>query len=311
MSAIITQHVEQACTLLAQAKTIHDAKELLDKASAMEMFLRRRDAASEAHGDAWEIVQLANRRLGELCRALPQHATHGGRPKKTDSAAQQVSKGAELKRLGVTRVQASRWEKLAELAEKDFLARVELGRARITKQIVEPSSVAATSAGASYDGDEWCTPREYIEAAREVLGGIELDPATNARAQKLIRAKRFYTKADNALDETKSWRARSIWLNPPYSHPLIEQFTGRLIRELAARNARSALVLVNNTTDTAWFHELLERCRCCLTRGRIAFELAGVPMTQTRQGQAFFYAGTANQKFARVFGQFGKVLVRA
>src|SRR5262249_50646896 len=54
--------------------------------------------------------------------------------------------------------------------------------------------------------NEWFTPTEYIEAARKVLGEIDLDPATHELAQQTIRAARFFTKADNGLEH--EWHGR-------------------------------------------------------------------------------------------------------
>jgi hypothetical protein len=39
--------------------------------------------------------------------------------------------------------------------------------------------------------NEWYTPKQYIEAARKVLGEIDLDPATSEKAQETIGAKCF------------------------------------------------------------------------------------------------------------------------
>lgn len=59
---------------------------------------------------------------------------------------------------------------------------------------------------------EHFTPIEIVEAARKVLGEIDLDPASCAKANKLIRAKKFYTRKDDGLRQP--WAGR-VMLNPP------------------------------------------------------------------------------------------------
>ena len=46
---------------------------------------------------------------------------------------------------------------------------------------------------------EWFTPPEYTDAAREVMGGIGLDPASCALANKLVRADAFFAIGDDGL----------------------------------------------------------------------------------------------------------------
>ena len=46
---------------------------------------------------------------------------------------------------------------------------------------------------------EWNTPPEILEVAREVLGEFDLDPASNPTAQKVVRARRYFTKEDDGL----------------------------------------------------------------------------------------------------------------
>lgn len=157
----------------------------------------------------------------------------------------------------------------------------------------------------SDDSYEWYTPAEYIEAARGLMGSIDLDPASSPQAQRVVMAGKYYTRDDDGL--AQEW-AGNIWMNPPYNMPLIEQFIDKVIEAYRDGAVTSAVVLTNNSTDTGWFHKLIEY-PVCFTRGRIKF-WNGNEILATRQGQAIFYLGENVALFSRLFGNFGAVLCK-
>lgn len=73
-------------------------------------------------------------------------------------------------------------------------------------------SSIAFAARHSMDSDSWYTPSPIVEAAREVMGGIDLDPASHPEANVTVKAARFFTEEDNGL--TQPWHGR-VFLNPP------------------------------------------------------------------------------------------------
>lgn len=159
--------------------------------------------------------------------------------------------------------------------------------------------------GNNSGNNEWYTPPAYIEAARRVLGEIELDPASSEVANRTVQAATIYTAEDNGL--AQSWPSCRIWMNPPYAQPLISQFSEKLAE--AVENGAEAIVLVNNATETAWFQRLGEVCSAiCFPRTRIRFlDPMGNPGAPL-QGQAIVYCGDEADTFAREFGAYGLVV---
>ena len=71
----------------------------------------------------------------------------------------------------------------------------------------------------------------------------------------------------------------------------------------------AAIMLVNNNTDAAWFHEAGEIAQAiCFTRGRIGFLTDSGEQGSPLQGQAFFYYGMQPEVFADVFNDIGMVV---
>lgn len=165
----------------------------------------------------------------------------------------------------------------------------------------------APSADPNYDGDEWFTPPVYIEAAKMVMGGIDLDPASCADAQTVVMAEQYFTKENDGL--LQSWHGR-IWMNPPYSTPAIMRFVEKLIAEYSFGNVTQAIALTNNSSDTAWFHDLLTRYPACFVRGRVQFWRPNAENFGTRQGQTIFYLGENFSRFSEVFSKFGQIMVQ-
>jgi|SRR5215831_16644940 len=148
--------------------------------------------------------------------------------------------------------------------------------------------------------DEHYTPAVYIEAAREVLGGIDLDPASNETANKTVKAARFLTKNDDGL--SREWTGR-VWLNPPYGR-LVGKFIKKLSDEFLAANVSASVALVNaHCTDAEWFKVLWEGV-LCFTDHRINF-YGDDRRGGSTHGSVFVYFGPDDEKFVQCFKRFG------
>jgi phage N-6-adenine-methyltransferase len=161
-----------------------------------------------------------------------------------------------------------------------------------------------------YTGEvEWHTPAQWVEAARRVLGAIDLDPASSEVAQETVAAKTYFTKEMDGL--SMPWQGR-VWLNPPYTAGVVDKFVGKLVRHVGAGDVTAAILLVDSRTDTLWFHHAASACqRICFKRGRISFVRPdGAEADAATCGSAFLYFGGHPDVFEDVFAPFGLVVRR-
>lgn len=298
----MTESTSIACLLRAEvalndASSILVVKELLDQGAAVSVWAERHGIAAANRARLDRFILNAERRLGQLLATMPK--AEGGRPSdETSNTASPVSATPTLKSLGITKRLSSEAQKLAKLPAERFAAILagELTR----KQAMAKDAHIAQNTGVS----EWYTPAEYIAAARAAMGGIDVDPASCAIANDKIGAATFYTIEDSGL--AHEWPGR-VWLNPPYSQPLIGQFAAKLIEERRAGRTTAACVLVNNATDTAWFRDLSrEASAVCFTSGRVRFWAPG-KIAAPLQGQAVIYFGIQVLDFHNEFCRFGEV----
>lgn len=107
--------------------------------------------------------------------------------------------------------------------------------------------------------DEWYTPKYIVDA----LGEFDTDPCSPI-VPPFQTARVMYNKEDNGL--LQEWAGR-VWLNPPYSRPLINKF----IEKMVAHN--NGIALVFNRLDSKLFQEqLLNKATSMLImKGRIKF----------------------------------------
>jgi hypothetical protein len=153
---------------------------------------------------------------------------------------------------------------------------------------------------------EWYTPKAYVDAAREVMAGIDLDPASCEQANGVVQAARFFSIEDDGLKQ--SWSG-AIFMNPPYRTDLIGQFTSKLITHFKLGDVSAAIVLVNNCTETQWFQDFFScAAAICFPSKRIQC-WGPVNMSSPLQGQAFIYLGNEPRRFVEVFSLFGWCVV--
>jgi hypothetical protein len=166
------------------------------------------------------------------------------------------------------------------------------------------------AANFSSEHNEWYTPAKYIEAVREVLGDIDLDPASSAQANAVVRATEIFTQFDDGL--TREWRGR-FFMNPPYGRTpehrsLAAAFCNKALAEFDAGNIEAGIILVNSLHSQTWQAPLYNYAVCFVDH-RIHFVSADGEENEAPTFQNIFvYLGTDLMKFAEVFSRFGYVM---
>jgi hypothetical protein len=166
------------------------------------------------------------------------------------------------------------------------------------------------AANYSSESVEWYTPARYIEGVREVLGRIDLDPASNALANKVIGASTIFTAKDNGL--TRPWFGREF-MNPPYGKTddkksLAGAFCNKAVGEYEAGNIEACIMLVNSLHSQSCQAPLYKHL-FCLVDHRIQFVSGDGELNKNPTFQNIFvYLGKDRAAFTRVFKKFGYVV---
>lgn len=250
---------------------------------------------------------LTESQRGMVAARLAKMPRGGDRPSKKDSnfeapnsANGNVSQkqAATLLDVGVSLVKDA---KIIERESPELAAAVMSGEMTIhaAKETLRPH--VANNSG----DNEWYTPKPYVEAARAVMGKIDLDPASSEEANKVVEASEIFTEKENGLKQ--DW-AGKCWLNPPYASDLVGKFMEKLASSVEAGSVTEALVLVNNATETKWFARLAGVSSfLCFPTGRVKFwhpRKESMPL----QGQCVAYIGNHGKRFCSEFGKFGIVV---
>lgn len=153
----------------------------------------------------------------------------------------------------------------------------------------------------SSNSDEHNTPSYLVEAAREVLGAIDLDPMSNDLANETINATNYYTKKEDGL--SKEWLG-NVWLNPPFS--LSKLAIPKLINSYELGDIAQAVLLVKSDVSTQKYKLLYPYPFCELNR-RVKF----VAPDNNNQGSPFpvvmFYLGKNYCMWNKTMSKYGKV----
>lgn len=289
------QHVGAAERELALVESPADAKALYDKLETLSQYAKRVKADTDKQNEIARVKLLTARKGGALLSATikPGKSSRDGRNTNLPE--------------GMTWNMSSRWQALAKKYTEPELAD-EIDRLRVAADDAITLGLFLNMLGGTKTSEhvQWYTPADYIEAARDVLGGIDLDPASSALANETVKAVEYFDELDDGL--TQTWRGR-VWLNPPYGKGS-GLFTTKLVDEHSAGNVTAAILLLNAYGfDSGWFQPLWDH-PICFTDHRIVFTSPDRTTGGPANANIFIYLGPDEAQFVERFSGFGAVVRR-
>ena len=244
--------ISAARRALTEANDIYAVLDVRGMAVAAVAFFEAQNAG-EAATIAKEVQLRAERKAGQMLAVMPKN--EGGRMNGRDSLGGNIvlppSDAPTLDDLDISKMESYRWQLEAEVPEDRFEEYIDEKKAKgyeLTAGGLIQIAKALRGVHVSDGSNEWYTPVPYVVSVLSVLGSIDLDPASCDEAQRVIKAGKYYTAEDDGL--VQPWHC-NLYLNPPYSMPLVEQFTGKAVDQYVAGNIEAAIILVNNSTQPA------------------------------------------------------------
>jgi len=179
---------------------------------------------------------------------------------------------------------------------------------------------------------EYYTDPLITEAARDVMGSIDLDPASSLAANQHVRASNIFTIGDDGL--TQKWFG-NVWMNHPFSKgekacpedeskctkkvcrergyhihvdmPSNADWINKLVSEYKNGNVKQSINICFAATSEGWFRPLHKFPQCYLVPRTNYYLPNGEKKSGVTKGSVVTYMGQNVEKFCEVFSQFGEV----
>jgi len=176
------------------------------------------------------------------------------------------------------------------------------------------------------------TPDEIINPTINVLGKIDLDPASSLIANERINAKKIFTIKDNGLE--KEWYGK-VWMNHPFSKcekkckknnctkkkckkrgycikvdlPSNKDWINKLIDSYVNGKVIEAICITYASTSETWFKPLHSYVQCYPYK-RVNFMLPnGEKQSGVTKGSVITYLGYNVKRFADNFRKIGSIKI--
>lgn len=287
---------ESAKYALSMATQIDEIKDIRDKSEAMRLYLKQIGESLEMQNDCAEIKLRAERRIGIMLEDV-----RPGNPQLSHDAT------ISLSDLGVSRMQSSRWQKIASIPDIEFDDYISKTRADY-KELTSAGALRLAKSielGVHFSSEtpEWYTPPIIIDCVIQVMEYIDLDPCSNDADSPNVPARHHFTSEQDGLSHP--WHGK-VYMNPPYGREIAD-WVEHLVAEWADGRISEAMSLLPARTDTEWCKLLRDFPRCFLY-GRLKFShydnSAPFP-------SMLVYLGHNLPKFIGATKKLGDVFIRA
>lgn len=153
---------------------------------------------------------------------------------------------------------------------------------------------------------EWYTPTDIIEASREAMGVITLDPFSCPKANKSVKASAFFDEHDDGW--TKDWYG-SVFCNYPFGRKTNPLIADKCISEHEKGNAKEICLLSFASTSEGWFRKLLDYPQCFLHGRTNYIDGEGNKVTGSTKGSVVTYIGENVGSFYESFKHLGTIKI--
>jgi hypothetical protein len=147
---------------------------------------------------------------------------------------------------------------------------------------------------------EWYTPAFIVNAARNVMGYIALDPASSRQANKIVMADTIFTV--DGLD--LPW-SDNVWLNHPFSRENNPLWINKAVAEYETGQAHQLMCITYAATSEKWFQPLTDYSQCYLVPRTNYYLPDGTKKKGVTKGSVVTYMGQNKDLFRSTFKGFG------
>lgn len=165
----------------------------------------------------------------------------------------------------------------------------------------------------SSESNEHYTPPDIVERSRALMGSIDLDPSSCAKANEVVQATRIFTIDDNGLDH--DWPG-NVFMNPPGGRreedhqSNLSLWTTHLREQYAsAKTAQAIAVIFRVDLSTTWFRPLW-KFALCFPWDRLEFLDQNLqPQKAPTHCNALVYMGRDIDRFVELFSPVGQCVL--